>query len=231
MERPGSSAITDPVLTERVIAEPVQSAAAAAYAYIKERLLDGSYPGGTLLSENELARRLGVSRTPVRQAMLRLAGESLVELYPRRGALVLPPRASEPDEVLEARLLVETHCARRAAQHGTALAGALRETIEAQEASLLDGGAGFLAADREFHRRIVVANGNEILVGYYEGLRDRQQRLLARTVTRDPDSIRQFVAEHRAIVEAIARGDGEGAAGLTERHLRNASARARRAQV
>lgn len=211
--------------------EPVQSAAAAAYTYIKERLLDGSYPGGTLLSENELAKRLGLSRTPVRQAMLRLASESLVELYPRRGALVMPPRATEPDDVLEARLLVETHCARRAAQYGPALAAALDEAITVQEASLLDGGAGFLAADREFHHRIVAANRNEILVGYYEGLRDRQQRLLARTVTRDPDSIRQFVAEHRAIAEAIGRRDGEAAAMLTERHLRNASTRARRTQI
>jgi DNA-binding GntR family transcriptional regulator len=213
------------------IAAVPQPAATIAYAYVKERLLDGSYPGGTLLSENEIAKRLGISRTPVRQAMLRLAGESLVELYPRRGALVLPPRASEPDDVLEARLLVETHCARRAARYGHALAQALNESIDAQEASLLDGGAGFLAADREFHRRIVVANGNEILVAQYESLRDRQQRLLARTVTRDPDSIRQFIAEHRAIADAIARSDGEAAAVLTDAHLRSASARAVRAHI
>jgi DNA-binding GntR family transcriptional regulator len=209
-----------------------RSAAAVAYEFIKERLLNGGYSGGTLLSENELARRLGISRTPVRQAMLRLAGEGLVELYPRRGALVLPPRVSEPDDVLEARLLIEPHCGRRAAElRSPGLVASLREAIDAQLASLDDGGTGFVAADREFHRRIVEANRNEILVGYYEGLRDRQQRLLATSVAGDPDSVMQYVAEHRAIADAIDRGDGVAAAELTEQHLRDASRRLRRDRI
>jgi DNA-binding GntR family transcriptional regulator len=208
-----------------------RSAAAVAYAFIKERLLDGSYAGGTLLSENELARRLGISRTPVRQAMLQLAGEGLVQVYPRRGALVLSPRPSESDDVLEARLLIETHCALAAAEHNRELAESLREIVAEQEALVRDGGAGFLAADREFHRRIVAANQNEILVGYYDGLRDRQQRLLATTVARDPASVARFVAEHRGIVDAIAAGDGARAAELTIQHLRAASLAIRRSQI
>jgi DNA-binding GntR family transcriptional regulator len=207
------------------------SAATVAYAFIKERLLDGSYAGGTLLSENELARRLGISRTPVRQAMLQLAGEGLIQVYPRRGALVLSPRPTESDDVLEARLLIETHCALAAAERNPGLAETLREIVAVQEASIEDGGAGFLAADREFHRRIVAANRNEILVGYYERLRDRQQRLLATTVARDPASVAQFVTEHRAIIDAIADGDGSRAAELTVQHLRAASLAIRRAQV
>ena len=222
MERGSESAVTG----------APRSAAALAYGFIKERLLNGGYSGGTLLSENELARRLGISRTPVRQAMLRLAGEGLVELYSRRGALVLPPRLSEPDDVLEARLLIEPHCARRAAElRSSGLVASLREAIDVQLTSLDDGGTGFVAADREFHRRIVEASGNEILVGYYEGLRDRQQRLLATTVAADPDSIRRYVVEHRAIVDAIDRGDGATAAELTEQHLRDASRRLRRARI
>src|SRR4051812_23921876 len=91
------------------------SAAARVYAHVKERLLDGTFPGGALLSENELSQQLGLSRTPVRQAFVQLEAEGLLELYPKRGALVVPVAASEIEDVFEARLLVEEHCARRGA--------------------------------------------------------------------------------------------------------------------
>src|SRR5689334_13481687 len=88
------------------------SAAARVYAYVKERLLDGTFPGGSLMSENELSQQLGLSRTPVRQAFVQLEAEGLLELYPKRGALVVPIAASEIEDVFEARLLVEEHCAK-----------------------------------------------------------------------------------------------------------------------
>jgi len=97
------------------------SAAARVYAHVKERLLDGTFPGGSLLSENELSQQLGLSRTPVRQAFVQLEAEGLLELYPKRGALVVPVAASEIEDVFEARLLVEEHCARRAANAGARL--------------------------------------------------------------------------------------------------------------
>src|SRR3954451_7664571 len=138
------------------------SAAARVYAHMKERLLDGRFPGGTLLSENEIAQRLGLSRTPVRQAFVQLEGEQLLELYPKRGALVVPISPSEASDVLEARLLIEQHCARRAAVvGGPALAAELAETIAAQERSLEEG-VGFAWADRQFHRAIVSAAGNKL---------------------------------------------------------------------
>jgi DNA-binding GntR family transcriptional regulator len=207
------------------------SAAGRAYAFVKERLLDGRYASGTLLSENELARRLGISRTPVRQAFLQLEAEEMLELYPRRGALVKPVSPSEADDVLEARLLIETHCARRAAADGAALAGALRESIAEQERALLAGGAGFIVADRDFHRRIVAANRNEILMHQYDALRDRQQRMLATTIARDQPRIAQFIAEHRQIADALERGDSSAAADLTVSHLRGAYERTQRPRV
>jgi DNA-binding GntR family transcriptional regulator len=73
------------------------SAAGRAYEYVKQRLLDGRFAGGSLLSENEIARELGLSRTPVRQAFVTLQGEELLDLYPRRGAVVRPISASEAE--------------------------------------------------------------------------------------------------------------------------------------
>jgi DNA-binding GntR family transcriptional regulator len=199
--------------------------------FVKDRLLDGRYASGTLLSENDLARQLGVSRTPVRQAFVQLEAEELVELYPRRGALVRSVSISESDDVLEARLLIETHCARRVAAvaaGAAALAVTLSDSIAEQERALLDGGAGFIVADRDFHRKIVAANGNEILIRQYDALRDRQQRMLAAAIARDRPRIAQFIAEHRKIADALARGDASAAAELMAVHLRGAYERPRR---
>src|SRR3954469_25571053 len=151
------------------------SAAARVYAHVKERLLDGSFPGGALLSENELSQQLGLSRTPVRQAFVQLEAEGLLELYPKRGALVVPIAASEIKDVFEARLLVEEHCARRAAGAGPALSAVLDDLIAEQERAIAadaGGMAEFARSDRTFHRAIVHAAGNTILTRLYDALRD-----------------------------------------------------------
>lgn len=216
------------------------TAAHRAYAHVKERLLDGRFAGGMLLSENELAHRLGLSRTPVRQAFVQLEVEGLVALYPKRGALVVPISASEADDVLEARLLLERHCTRKAARTGgAALAQALREAIAEQElfavaersggdAAGRERGVGFAQSDRRFHRAIVAAAGNVLLLRQYDALRDRQQRIAAATVAREPVRVQRFVAEHRAIAEALERGDGDAAADLMAEHLHGAHELARR---
>lgn len=207
----------------------VQSAAQRAYAHVKERLLDGRFPGGTLLSENALARELGISRTPLRQAFGQLEAEGLVELYPRRGALVVPISASEADDVHEARELIECHCARRAAEAGGAdLTSQLEDAISAQERALSSAGVGFARADRAFHRAIVAAAGNALLARSYDALADRHQRIAATTVARDPSRIERFISEHRQITAALAAGEGEKAAELLREHLSGARALARR---
>src|SRR6185312_15068945 len=176
------------------------SAAARVYAHVKERLLDGTFPGGALLSENELSQQLGLSRTPVRQAFVQLEAEGLLELYPKRGALVVPVAASEIEDVFEARLLVEEHCARRAANAGARLVADLEPLIAEQEKAVAQGAPGmaaFARADRHFHRAIVDAAGNAILTRLYDALRDRQQRISAVSLARNPGDASRFVTEHR----------------------------------
>jgi DNA-binding GntR family transcriptional regulator len=208
------------------------SSAARAYEVAKERLLDGSYEPGTLLSENEFAKELGISRTPVREAFLQLEAEDLLDLYPRRGALVKPISPSEADDVLEARLLIETHCAARVAAGGREVVAALRASIADQEQALRHsgtvGGPGFVIADREFHRLIVAANGNDLLTRQYDALRDRQQRIAATAVARDPGRIAEFIREHGAIADAIDQRDPESAVKSVAAHLRHANDLARR---
>ena len=203
------------------------SAAARVYAHVKERLLDGTFAGGALLSENELSQQLGLSRTPVRQAFVQLEAEGLLELYPKRGALVVPVAASEIEDVFEARLLVEEHCARRAANAvaGTELAAELEGLIAEQERAVAGAGsamAAFARADRHFHRAIVNAAGNAILTRLYDALRDRQQRIATVSLARSPGDAARFIEEHRGIAEALARGDGAAAAERVSAHLRAA---------
>jgi DNA-binding GntR family transcriptional regulator len=205
-----------------------RSAAETAYEFVKARLLDGRLPGGVLLSEGELAQQLGVSRTPVRQAFVQLQAEGLLELYPKRGALVVPISASEADDVHEARLLIEAHCARRVAAAGSAPVAELEAAIADQEAALQAGGAEFAAADRRFHRAIVAAAGNALLTRQYDALRDRHQRIAAATVARDPSRVERFIAEHRGILAALDRGDADDVAARVEAHLDGAHELARR---
>jgi DNA-binding GntR family transcriptional regulator len=218
--------------TESPLAPTGGSAAARVYSHVKERLLDGTFPGGSLLSENELSQRLGLSRTPVRQAFVQLEAEGLLELYPKRGALVVPVAASEIEDVFEARMLVEEHCARRAAAAGPALAAELRDAIAEQERALRDeAAAGFAEADRHFHRAIVAAAGNAILTRLYDALRDRQRRIAAAAVARGgAASAERFVAEHREIAAALERRDADAACRLVAEHLRFARDTARGAR-
>jgi DNA-binding GntR family transcriptional regulator len=210
------------------VSKPGRPAAQRAYAHVKERLLDGRFAGGTLLSENDLAQRLGVSRTPVRHAFARLQAEGLLELYPKRGALVVPITPSEADDVFEARLLLEPHCAARAA--AAPARGLLEELAAAiaEQEGALESGRGFPRGDRRFHQALVGATGNALLERQYEMLRDRHQRIAALAIAAEPGRVERFIAEHREITAAIERRDPDAAAELMRAHLRTAHELARR---
>ncbi len=195
-----------------------------AYEFVKERILTGAYPGGDLLSEGEVAEAVGVSRTPVREAFLLLEAEGLMRLYPKRGALVVPVSADEIEDVMDTRLLVERHAAQRVAQRPPAgFAEHIDEILAAQRAALDAGDqAAFVESDRDFHRTIVEGAGNTILARLYDQLRDRLRRMSATAIARDPAVAEVFLSEHRAIADALGRGDGDGAGALLARHLEGA---------
>ena len=204
-------------------AERPPAAKDRAYAYVKERILDGGYPGGELLSEGEVAEALAVSRTPVREAFLLLEAEGLMRLYPKRGALVVPVSPGEVRDLMDTRLLVERDAARRVARDAAnreRVATTLQELVDRQQEALDRGDVpAFVQADRDFHHAIVAASGNAILTRLSDSLRDRQRRIVATTVARDPALIRRFLDEHRAICDAIGAGDARGAGRLVEAHL------------
>lgn len=197
------------------------SATSRAYDHVKQAILDRAYPGGALLSEGEIAAAVGVSRTPVREALLRLETEGLVRLYPKRGALVLPVSSQEISDVFEARELVETFAAGQTAL-GPDVIEELAGFLDAMRTHSACGDAReFAHADRCFHRTMVAAAGNEIITRLYDALRDRQLRM-GRLTADDPDRTATAIHDHAEILEAVRTGDRERIRAAVQRHLRTA---------
>lgn len=195
-------------------------AAERVYAHVKQAVLDRRYPGGELLTEGELAEAVGVSRTPVREALLRLEVEGLLRLYPKKGALVLPVSAREIIDVVETRMLVEVHAARRAVPLAESVLVRLEELLVRQEELAAAGDLAEVAvADRCFHATLVKATGNEILTRLYDQLRDRQLRMGVAVMHAHPDRIAKNIAEHTEIFRALKAGDTDAAVAAVQGHV------------
>lgn len=195
-------------------------AAERVYSHVKGAVLDRRYEGGTLLTEGDLAEAVGVSRTPVREALLRLEAEGLIKLYPKKGALVLAVSAQEIADVVETRLLVEEFAARKAVPASPRLIGRLEELL-AEQSTLAEAGdlAAVSVADRGFHAEIVRNAGNQILSRLYDQLRDRQLRMGVAVMEAHPGRIAANITEHAELLEAIRSGDADEAAQVVRRHV------------
>lgn len=206
------------------------SAADRVYNHVRVGILHRRYADHDLLAEGDIAAETGVSRTPVREALLRLESDGMVRLLPKRGALVLPVTAQEWRDLLATRLLVETHCTASAIASGRARAVALElaePLAELRAAAAAGDLARYTAADRDFHVRIVAADGNAILIKLYASLRDRQLRMGAANLLAadgQPDQLRMAmtIEDHEAIAAAIGAQDIELARRLTTDHLGHA---------
>jgi DNA-binding GntR family transcriptional regulator len=192
--------------------------------YVKTQVLTGAFPGGELISEGEVATALGMSRTPVREAFLRLEAEGLLRLYPQRGALVVPVSPEEVRAVMEARLVLEKFAAGKVIRRGPAARMAVYERLSAelarqrQAASAADLGE-LLDSDRAFHSITIEDADNSILAGFYTSLRDRQMRMIGESAIRDPQRVTTIVNEHRAIAEAVRDGELQHALQAVITHL------------
>ncbi|MEU3721583.1 GntR family transcriptional regulator [Streptomyces sp. NPDC031705] len=198
----------------------VVTAADRVYRHVKQGVLDRRYEGGVLLTEGELAVAVGVSRTPVREALLRLETEGLLRLYPKKGALVLPVSAQEIADVVETRLLVEEFTVRRAVPAPPALLERLTRLLEELRRYAARGDlAAMTTADRCFHAEIVRNAGNEILSRLYDQLRDRQLRMGVALLHAHPERVERTLEEHAEILDALRAGDAEAAAAAVRGHV------------
>lgn len=195
-----------------------------ALRYVKSQVLTGAFPGGELISEGEVAAALGMSRTPVREAFLRLEAEGLLRLYPQRGALVVPVSSEEARAVIEARLLLEQFAATKVIGRGPASCAAVFDQLSTHLQRQRDAAAApdwqeFVEADRAYHDVTLDASGNVILSGFYSSLRDRQMRMTGESMIQDRQRMATILDEHRRIAEALRDGDLARTLELVQAHL------------
>ncbi len=190
------------------------------YERLREEIASGALRPGEQLVEARLASELGVSKTPVREALIRLERDGLVEIEPYRGARVLEPSPSDVSEILELREVLECHIARQlAATRPAEVLEALAATIERGRAALARGSeAEVAAALTEFSDLLAGACANGRLAAVLKDLRN-VMLLIGSTSLRAVGREARSLDEHARILAAIAEGDADGAAAATSEHI------------
>jgi DNA-binding GntR family transcriptional regulator len=196
----------------------MQSLADKAYHAIRGLIVSLELAPGALIDERELIERLEIGRTPVREALRRLAQEQLVEVYPRRGMFVTPVDARALARLSEVRAVLEPEAARLAAARAT---DADREELGLL-LSELEGGGGseLIDLDERIHRAVYRAAHNDLLQTTLEQYYTLALRIWSIALDRAHE-LEEAVAEHRALLEAIHDGDGDRAAATMRAHVEN----------
>jgi DNA-binding GntR family transcriptional regulator len=197
------------------------SAADYAYGALRREIVEGRFAPGRRMREIELSDWLGISRTPVRQALSRLEVEGLLALLPRSGLVVASLDERAIAELYEMRLALEGAAAGFAAEHASARDIAkLRELLEAERVLPFDATALY-RHNLAFHQTIYASAHNRFLVKSLHALHDAMSLLGATTLSR-PGRPQEACIEHCRIVDAIERRDAEGAEREARAHIHNA---------
>jgi DNA-binding GntR family transcriptional regulator len=195
-----------------------------ALTVIRHALVTGRIIPGVVYSAASLAAELGVSNSPVREAMLALVDDGLMEVVPNRGYRPVALSRADTAEIVQLRLLLEVPAVGLAAEGdlGGRLA-ALEELVEVIEQTAAAGDVdGNLDADREFHLTLVGACGNERLTALVASLRDQARLYNLRNLAESGD-LAASAAEHRPLLAAVARHDRPAAESLMRAHLAHLS--------
>ena len=187
---------------------------------LRAAVITGELPPGTLHSVATLAGQLGISRTPVREALIKLAQQGMVRFERNRGVRILQTSLHDLEEVFALRLLLEVPATRRAVRLLTPSAGReLRRQFQAMErAAAADDEFRMMEHDRRFHRMLLAASGNSRLAEYVDGLRDMVLRRGVSTAHQSR-TLEGIVAEHRAVLDRVLAGDADGAAEAMRAHI------------
>ena len=197
---------------------PPFSSGEAAYASLIDALRSGDFAPGDRLREEDVAKRLNLSRTPVREALRRLENNGIVEHRPRIGAVIRKLSQTEVVELYEMRIVLERTAASMAAQHGSE---AKFDALDDMNGRILDArdtptlGA---AINQDFHEALYRAARNRFLLASAEAI-NNALILLGPTTYLDPDRIRIVVSQHSDVITALRQRDGDRAAEAAEAHL------------
>lgn len=196
-----------------------------AYQRLRLAILNNELPAGTQMPEPEIALRLGMSRTPAHEALLRLEAEGLVKMIPRRGARVLAISPDDMREIYELLTVLESraaYCLAEGRPSRKQLKTLEQVTIDMEQALQRKDLDAWADADNRFHREVLLLHGNTRLIGVVKTLCYQAHR--ARMLTlRYREFPSQSTREHREIFDAIAAGDADRAAQTFTRHRQRAA--------
>jgi|TARA_B110000908_G_scaffold145965_1_gene176633 DNA-binding GntR family transcriptional regulator len=201
-----------------------QSSSQRAIHELRELIFSGELAAGSDHLESELAERLNMSRTPVREAALTLEGQGLLELRPRKGLRILPVSPQDIREIYDVLTELEGLAAQRAAEQGYSSAQLIdiKQAMADMDAAVDDNNLeDWARADDQFHRELVRLSGNNRLVHLVGMMSDQVRRARAMTLFIRPIPT-QSNEDHRGVVDAIERGDGAEAGRLYRGHCEQA---------
>lgn len=200
------------------------------YKVLKDKVLRRQLKPGEKISVDDVAQKLGVSRTPVITALQQLASEGLVEIVPRRGTFVSGLTARDVAELFDIRTMIELYAAEsvlkagKAARFMEAIEGAVAGMEQATDADDYQDYEAFIASDRDLHLALVKLTGNQHLIHIYSSLNVHVQ--VARThYLNNVKDARQTRREHEAIVEAFRNGNSNEIGQALCTHIGNVKAR------
>ena len=201
-----------------------KSQAVVAYEQLKRRILDNELSAGYQAMETEIASMLEMSRTPVREALIRLANEGLVEVRPRHGMRVLPVSADDMREIYQILTALESSAAAMIARRGvsTEESARLRQTLSDMDGALArDDLKAWAAADQEFHWLLVEFCGNARLKALVETYMEQSHRVRMLTLKLREKPMGSNT-DHATLVEAIERRDADLAWRIHHQHREKA---------
>ncbi len=206
----------------RTIAQP--GLTQTIYKVLRNRIANHDFGPGERLQLDLLALQLGVSRTPVREALNQLAAEGLVEIRPRRGTFVAQVDHRTVAELYQLRLMIDTSVGRLLAPQLTSaqigmLARLLDKLVELVDGDVYVDYGAYLERDRAFHSAIVRLLGNARLVALYEEINLPLWLVRAQRHAGAPRDARASLAEHQAILSALAARDPRAAAHAMAAHI------------
>jgi DNA-binding GntR family transcriptional regulator len=196
------------------------STAARVADLLRERISAGEMEPGARIVELEIARELSVSRSPIREALLKLSEEGLVQILPYRGAVVATLRREQIRELLEFRLALERFALERlvARRDRTAIDMLKGHVVAIADALAARNFRGAVDADLQTHRAIVTLSGNHLLAQAYDGLLNRI-RMYIRITSAHYERVEDLADEHVALLDAVERGDTPLALSILDAHI------------
>ena len=198
-----------------------------AFDRIKDAILFNRFRIGAIYSQESICRELGISKTPLREALLELQTDGYVSFCRGRGVLIQPVSYEKAHDILEARITVEPICAQLAAQRADEEDRQKMKNLltSLQEGLPSEDGQRLYRIDHGFPRMVIKASHNEMFYRFLDVILDHYLRFEVKSVYNNSIDARKVYMEHRKVYEAIAAGDEKKAYKAMETHLKNSFAR------